>query len=51
MEGTVEVLPKGKGKLAPVRGGVLVVGCPNVKSGNWKGGDLCTVEGDEVIVG
>ena len=49
MEGTVEGLPKGKGKLALVEEGALVVGCPNVKSGNLKGGVLGAVEGDEVI--
>ena len=49
--GTVDGLPKEKGELVFAGGGLVDVGCPNLKSGNWKGAVAVVEPVDEVAGG
>jgi hypothetical protein len=49
--GTVDGLPKEKGEPVLAGGGLVEVGCPNLKSGNWNGAVAVVEPVDEVAGG
>ena len=51
VEGTIDGLPKEKEELVLAGGGLVEVGCPNLKSGNWKGAVAVVKLVDEVAGG